>query len=92
MGMRDRPIAQRSPWQSRNCKQLVDPTRRECVDDVLVRGNDTVAIANPLSWRVVPAATVGKIVEQFIQRLGVLSLPTIRSAVDRCNAHDMVAQ
>jgi transposase InsO family protein len=36
MGIRDRPIAPRSPWQNGYCERLIGSIRRECLDHVLV--------------------------------------------------------
>jgi len=38
MGMRDRPIAPRSPWQNGYVERLIGSIRRECLDHVLVLG------------------------------------------------------
>jgi transposase InsO family protein len=38
MGIRDRPIAARSPWQNGYAERLVGSIRRECVDNVVVFG------------------------------------------------------
>jgi transposase InsO family protein len=40
MGIRDRPIAPRSPWQNPYVEQLIGTVRRECVDRVLVLGEE----------------------------------------------------
>jgi hypothetical protein len=36
MGIRDRPIAPRSPWQNGYCERLIGSIRRECLDHVVV--------------------------------------------------------
>jgi transposase InsO family protein len=36
MGIRDRPIAPRSPWQNGHTERLIGSLRRECLDHVIV--------------------------------------------------------
>src|SRR3954471_14033082 len=38
MGIRDRPIAPRSPWQNGCAERLIGSIRRDCLDHVLVLG------------------------------------------------------
>src|SRR3954466_6806286 len=38
MGIRDRPTAPRSPWQNGHAERLIGSIRRECVDHVIVFG------------------------------------------------------
>src|SRR5262249_13707323 len=38
MGIRDRPIAPRSPWQNGHAKRLIGSLRRECLDHIVVLG------------------------------------------------------
>lgn len=38
MGIRDRPIAPRSPWQNGHMERLIGSIRRECLDHVVVLG------------------------------------------------------
>jgi transposase InsO family protein len=38
MGTRDRPIAPRSPWQNPYAERLIGTLRRECLDHVLIFG------------------------------------------------------
>jgi transposase InsO family protein len=38
MGIRDRPIAARSPWQNGHTERLIGSIRRECLDHVVVFG------------------------------------------------------
>lgn len=38
MGIRDRPTAPRSPWQNGYCERLVGSIRRDCLDHVVVFG------------------------------------------------------
>jgi transposase InsO family protein len=38
MGIRDRPIAPRSPWQNGHAERLIGSLRRECLDHVVVYG------------------------------------------------------
>ena len=38
MGIRDRPISPRSPWQNGHVERLIGSIRRECLDHVLVLG------------------------------------------------------
>jgi len=38
MGIRDRPISPRSPWQNAYVERLIGTLRRDCVDHVLIFG------------------------------------------------------
>jgi transposase InsO family protein len=38
MGIRDHPIAPRSPWQNRHAERLIGSIHRECLDHVVVFG------------------------------------------------------
>src|SRR5207247_10754694 len=38
MGIRDHPIAPRSPWQNGHAERLIGSLRRECLDHVVVYG------------------------------------------------------
>src|SRR5262245_24261949 len=38
MGIRDRPIAPRSPWQNGHMERLIGSLRRECLDHIVVLG------------------------------------------------------
>ena len=38
MGIRDRPISPRSPWQNGHVERLIGTIRRECLDHVLIIG------------------------------------------------------
>jgi transposase InsO family protein len=38
MGIRDRPIAPRSPWQNAHVERLIGTIRRDCLDHVLIFG------------------------------------------------------
>jgi transposase InsO family protein len=38
MGIRDRPISPRSPWQNGYVERLIGSVRRECLDQVLIFG------------------------------------------------------
>jgi transposase InsO family protein len=38
MGIRDRPISPRSPWQNPYVERLIGALRRECLDHVLIYG------------------------------------------------------
>src|SRR5258708_11145722 len=38
MGIRDKPIAPRSPWQNGFAERLIGSIRRECVDHVVTLG------------------------------------------------------
>jgi transposase InsO family protein len=40
MGIRDHPIAPRSPWQNPYAERLIGSIRRECLDHVVVLGED----------------------------------------------------
>ena len=43
MGIRDKPIAPRSPWQNGFAERLIGSIRRECVDPVIVLARRTYA-------------------------------------------------
>jgi transposase InsO family protein len=38
MGIRDHPVAPRSPWQKGQAERLIGPIRRECLDHIVVFG------------------------------------------------------
>ena len=38
MGIRDRPISPRSPWQNPYVERLIGTVRRECLDRMLIFG------------------------------------------------------
>lgn len=38
MGIRDHPIAPRSPWQNGHAERLIGSIRRECLDHVVILG------------------------------------------------------
>src|SRR5262245_23781521 len=38
MGIRDRPVASRAPWQNGHAERLIGLLRRECLDHVIVFG------------------------------------------------------
>jgi hypothetical protein len=38
MGIRDRPISPRSPWQNAYVERLIGTWRRDCLDHVLIFG------------------------------------------------------
>jgi transposase InsO family protein len=42
MGIRDRPIAPRSPWQNGYAERLIGSIRRDCLDHVVVLGDRLV--------------------------------------------------
>jgi transposase InsO family protein len=44
MGIRDRPIAPRSPWQNGYAERLVGSIRRDCFDYIIVFGERHLAI------------------------------------------------
>ena len=43
MGIRDKPIAPGSPWQNGFAERLIGSIRRECVDHIVVLGEDALA-------------------------------------------------
>jgi hypothetical protein len=43
MGIRDRPVAARSPWQNGHVERLIGSIRRECLDHVVVLGEKAPA-------------------------------------------------
>src|SRR6266403_3212754 len=40
MGIRDHPTARRSPWQNGHAERLIGPIRRECLDHIVILGED----------------------------------------------------
>jgi transposase InsO family protein len=40
MGIRDHPIASRSPWQNGHAERLIGSIRRECLDHIVILGED----------------------------------------------------
>ena len=40
MGIRDHPVAARSPWENGYVERLIGSTRRECLDQLVVFGED----------------------------------------------------
>ena len=38
LGIRDRPIAPRSPWQNAYVERLIGSARRECIDEMILFG------------------------------------------------------
>jgi transposase InsO family protein len=42
MGIRDRPISPRSPWQNGHVERLIGSIRRECLDQVVALGEGHV--------------------------------------------------
>ena len=40
MGIRDKPIAPRSPWQNGFAERLIGSIRRECLDQIIVCGEE----------------------------------------------------
>jgi hypothetical protein len=40
MGIRDGPVAPRSPWQNGHVERLIGSIRRECLDHMIIRGED----------------------------------------------------
>ena len=38
MGIRDRPISPRSPWQNPYAERLIGTLRRDCLDHILIFG------------------------------------------------------
>jgi transposase InsO family protein len=42
MGIRDRPISPRSPWQNGHVERLIGSIRRECLDHVVALGEGHV--------------------------------------------------
>jgi transposase InsO family protein len=40
MGIRDHPIAARSPWQNGHTERLIGSIRRECLDHMVILGED----------------------------------------------------
>jgi transposase InsO family protein len=46
MGIRDRPISARSPWQNGYAERLIGSIRRECLDQVVVFGERHLRTVN----------------------------------------------
>jgi Integrase core domain len=56
MGIRDRPTAPRSPWQNGHTERLIGSIRRECLDHVVVFGEQhlrhlLLVLYGVLQWR-----------------------------------------
>jgi transposase InsO family protein len=43
LGIRDRPIAPRSPWQNGHVERLIGSIRRECLDHMMCSASRTSA-------------------------------------------------
>jgi hypothetical protein len=56
MGIRDRPITPRSPWQDGHVEQLIGSIRRECLDHVVLLGKGISAIC----WQITPPTTMAR--------------------------------
>ena len=55
MGIRDRPMTPRSPWQNGHVERLIGSIRRECPDHVVVLGERHLRHR----WRITPPTTTG---------------------------------
>jgi Integrase core domain len=42
MGIRDKPIAPASPWQNGFAERLIGSIRRECLDHIIVLGEEEI--------------------------------------------------
>jgi len=50
MGIRDRPTAPCSPWQNGRVERLIGSIRRECLDHVVIMGDDLVKSQKNDDW------------------------------------------
>jgi transposase InsO family protein len=62
MGIRDRPIAPRSPWQNGHVERLIGSIRRECLDHVVVMGERHLRHTRPTT---VPHARISRSTRMF---------------------------
>jgi hypothetical protein len=44
MGIRDHPAAPRSPWQNDHAERLIGSIRRECLDNIVILGEDHLRV------------------------------------------------
>jgi len=54
MGIRDRPISPGSPWQNGHAERLIGTVRRECLDRMLIFGEQhlrRITIRRARTWR-----------------------------------------
>ena len=86
MGIRDHPIAPRSPWQNGHAERLIGSIRRECLDHVVILGEATCAKPSrpmppitTISGRTYPWLRTRR---SFALFSGSVSLPRRRSSED----------
>jgi hypothetical protein len=72
MGIRDRPISPRSPWQNPYVEGLIGTVRRECLDRVLILGeahlrqilSSYTTMRCARTWRLGKDAPAGRVVQR----------------------------
>jgi hypothetical protein len=58
MGIRNRPISPRSPWQNPYVERLIGTLRRDCLDHVLIFGERHLRRVLTSSFPEIPSAGV----------------------------------
>ena len=64
MGIRDRPTAPRSPWQNGYCERLIGSIRRDCLDHVVVFGEQHLKASASLLCKLLQSSSNAPITEQ----------------------------
>ena len=64
MGIRDRPTAPRSPWQNGYCERLIGSIRRDCLDHVVVFGEQHLKASASLLCKLLQSSSNAPIIEQ----------------------------
>jgi transposase InsO family protein len=95
MGIRDRPISPKSPWQNPYAERLIGTLRRECLDHVLIVGEQYLRRILASYWQctqlkvmkpgessqVRSTLVVGRAVASAIARVWLMSSSPPRAAV-----------
>ena len=92
MGIRDRPIAPRSPWQNPYVERLIGTLRRECLDHVLIFGERHLhrILAAYSSYYNEGRTHLGLVkdspIPRAVQRSGTIAARPILSGLHHCYA------